>query len=341
MSIRNIAKLTGLSTATVSHAINGTREVSQKNRELISRAIQSTGYKPNMAAKALRQQRSQTVAMLIPTVEPGMSTNTFYMEVLSGAQDALEREGYHLLVATYLDNVPARDEAEAQIKPLQVLQSQWIDGVIFVPNKSSYERMLDSIGDTLPFVLVDRNIPERGCSCVHSDHACAAYEATALLFRNGKHRVGFIGGPEGSFTGSERYRGYRTALEAANLPLDESLVRMTRPYTMQMGYEHARQVIEAGADALFVANHVFALGALRYLQEANLRVPEQVALVTYEDYEWMDVLQPPLTSIRQQPYQMGCLAVGILLKKLKDPTYVEEIVLPTELVLRRSHGDQP
>jgi LacI family transcriptional regulator len=340
MSIRKIAEITGLSTATVSHVINNTRVVSKKNRDLVNKTIIETGYKPNMAAKALRTQRFHTVAMLMPTVEPGMSTNLYFIEVMSGAKDVMEMNGYNLIVSTYLDSsISHNNDVELHVKQLNVLQRLWVDGVILVPNKVSYKKVLENIGDSLPLVLVDRDIPEKNYSCVSSDHVQASFNATDLLIRNNKKRIAYIGGPEDSFTGHDRYEGYVKALAANTLPLDPSLVQMIRPYTVEEGYKSAAKVIEAGADSLFVANHVLTIGVMKYLQEKRIDVPEQVSVITFEDYEWMQAMHPPITSIRQNPYVIGRLAAEILLKRIKNPEYSEHVVLDAEIVIRKSHGN--
>ncbi|WP_308754713.1 LacI family DNA-binding transcriptional regulator [uncultured Anaerotruncus sp.] len=334
-SIREIADLTGLSVATVSHVINGTRKVSQASTDLVMKAIEETGYKPNYAARMLRTQRSNTIAMLIPRVEQGMSTNIFFMDVLSGAKDYFQSIGYSMIVATYSEN---DEDDEQDMRDLQVLKKQWMDGVLVVPNKKKYAHLMKIIESSLPFVLLDRSVTELDCSCVYSDSTKVSREAVELFFRGGKRRIGYIGGSTSFFTGYDRFSGYREGLESCGLPLDDALVVTSGKHTVQAGYLGAQKLVKNGADAIYISNDVQTVGALEFLQSQQLRIPNDVGIIAFEDYEWMTITSPPLTTVRQQPYKMGWLGAQLLHRKLGDPAFNEKIRLDAELVLRDSHG---
>lgn len=334
--IKEIAERTGLSVATVSHVINGTRKVSKASTELVMKAIEETGYKPNYAARMLRTQRSNTIAMLIPRVEQGMSTNIFFMDVLSGAKDYLQSIGYSLIVATYSENDDGDDMQE-----LQVLKKQWVDGVLEVPNKKKHAHIEKILENGLPLVLLDRSLPELNCSNVYSDSLKVSAEAVELLNRCGRRRVGYIGGSVHFFTGYDRFCGYCRGLEKCGLQLDEKLVATSDKHTVQAGYEGAKKLIENGVDAIYVSNDVQTVGVLEYVQSKGLRIPKDLSVVAFEDYEWMAVTSPPLTTVRQQPYEMGWLGAQLLHKELENPEAAETkeaIRLEARLILRGSHG---
>lgn len=176
MSIREIARMTGLSITTVSHAINGTRPVSEKSRRLVEEAIRRTGYRPNLAARALKTQKSNIIALIIPSTEPGNSTNCFFFDVLGGVKDTLQRLGYDLIVSTYSER-----RSDIRLDSVSVLKKSWIDGLLLVPNSrhSRYDELL--AGVDLPTVLLDRRLDGCDLPLVCCDNESAAEQAVGLL----------------------------------------------------------------------------------------------------------------------------------------------------------------
>ena len=335
--IREIAEMTGLSVATVSHVINNTRQVSKRSRELVEKAIEEIGYKPNRAARMLRTQQSKTMAMIIPRVRPGMSTNVFFMDVLSGAKDYLQTKGYNMIVSTYTEE---EGEGTDELRDLEVLKQQWVDGILIVPNKKKQTLFADVMESGIPFVVLDRLVTDIPSPCVCSDNVSAARKAVELLYNSGKRRIGYIGGSPDSFTGHDRYQGYCDGLAECGLTLDETLVSLSQKHTVRSGSEGADQLLEHHADAIFVANDVKAVGVLKALNQRGVRVPEDVGVIGFDDYEWLEISSPPLTTIRQNPYLMGQEGARLLLRHIEDPNCAERIVLDTEIVRRRSHGKE-
>ena len=221
MSIREIARMTGLSITTVSHAINGTRPVSEKSRRLVEEAIRRTGYRPNLAARALKTQKSNIIALIIPSTEPGNSTNCFFFDVLGGVKDTLQRRGYDLIVSTYSER-----RSDIRLDSVSVLKKSWIDGLLLVPNSrhSRYDELL--AGVDLPTVLLDRRLDGCDLPLVCCDNESAAEQAVGLLADSGRARIGYLGGALDLSTAYDRYAGYRRALEKRGLPLDPGLVRL-------------------------------------------------------------------------------------------------------------------
>ena len=302
-SIKEIAERTGLSIATVSHVINGTRKVSDKSKALVMDAIKETGYKPNYAARMLRTRRSDTVAMLIPNVRQGMPTNIFFMDVLSGAKDYL----------------------------------QWIDGFLVVPNKKKTAIVKNILDNNNPIVLLDRAVKDLACPCVYNDTIKISRDVVDVLYQEGRRRIGYIGGSLESFTGFDRWKGYKEGLSACGLKYDEALVGISELHTAANGYEAAERLIENQADAVYVSNDVQAIGVLRYLKEKNIRVPKDVAVIGFENYEWMEICSPRLTTVCQEPYEMGRIGAQMLHRMLEDETYSEKVVLTPKIIFRDSH----
>ncbi|GHV25950.1 LacI family transcriptional regulator [Clostridia bacterium] len=333
MSLKKIATITGLSISTVSHAINGTRAVSQQASAAVLSAAEKIGYRPNIAARMLRTQKSNTIALIIPNGEQNISANYFYMDALMGVRKKLMEAGYELIVSTY------GMVGDKSISALQVLRNQWVDGVILVPSYESDRQISVLEGELgLPFVLLDRRANNYECSCVDSDNEKGAFDAVMLLSSCGRRRIGYIGGGMATSTGRQRYSGYRSALAKLGINYDEALVRLHNSFSVAAGTESAVALIANDADALFAADNAMMLGAVQYLNTTGILIPDQIAVVGYDDYAWMDMMNPPITTVRQPAGQMGYIAAEMILHKLSGIEANEKIVLETSLVLRKSHG---
>lgn len=333
-SIKEIAELTGLSIATVSHVINGTRKVSEKSTDLVMNAIKETGYKPNYAARMLRTRKSDTIAMLIPNVRQGMPTNIFFMDVLSGAKDYLQSVGFNLIIATYSEE---DEDDETDLKNLKVLRDQWIDGFLVVPNKKKTAIIKNIRENQNPLVLLDRAVEGFDCSCVYNDTIRISEEVVSLFAESGRKRIGYIGGSIQSFTGYDRWKGYKKGLEANNMQYEEAIVSISENHTVKNGYESAEKLVNHGVDAIYVSNDVQAIGVMKCLKDKNMKIPKDVALIGFENYEWMEICSPPLTTVGQEPYEMGRIGARLLHKILEEEGYEERIKLEPKIILRESH----
>jgi len=332
VSLKKIAQLTGLSIATVSHALNGTRAVSDESREKILQAAKEVGYKPNIAARTLRIQKSNTIAIIIPSDIGNTNANYFYMDVIMGLRKKMMETNYELIVSTY----DPHGGVEKSLPSAQVLRQHWVDGVIVVPSSHS-QRQIKSIREMgLPYVLLDRRSDDDS-SCVTSDNQKGAADAVRLFAACGKRRIGFIGGT-GTATGRQRYSGYMEALETLGLPIDDSLIRLFSSYSLDQGEQGARWLLASGVDAILAADNVMMMGTLCALKTDGIRIPEEVGVIGFDDFDWMDMLSPPLTTVKQQAYQMGYIAAEVLLRKLSGIDTIEVVVLDTTLVVRESHG---
>ncbi len=327
--------MTGLSIATVSHALNGTRAVSSESRERVVAAAKAVGYRPNLAARMLRTQKSNTIAIIIPSDTNNINANYFYMDVIMGVRRKMNESQYELIVSTY--DPYASGGRNPPI--VQVLQKQWVDGIILVPSADTQKRIKTIQEMNMPYVLLDRRGTEES-SCVTSDNQKGAADAVRLMASCGKKRIGFIGGV-GSTTSRLRYAGYTQAMEELGLQMDETRIFLAPAFSLEVGEKGADQLLKASADAIFAADNVLMIGALRHLKAKNVAIPKEVGIVGFDDFDWMDMLSPPMTTIKQQAYQMGYVAAELLLRKLGGMDSNEVIVLDTSLVIRQSHGVSP
>ncbi len=334
MSIKKIAEMTGLSTATVSHVINASKPVSEENRRKVLEAAKSISYRPNLAAQFLKTQKSNTIAFVIPTEEGNTNANFFYMDILLGIRKKLLETGYDVIVSNY----GLCGDQEKSLRALKVCQKQWVDAVLFVPSSkdSAQIEVLRSMG--VPFVLVDRKVDGGGFSYVGSDNEKGSYDAVSLLASQGRKTIGFIGGNLNVSSGLERYNGYKRALADAGFTYGDEYAQLTEAYSMGRGAECARSLIKSGIDALFISDNTLTMGAVNELKNEGISIPDRISVIGYDNFDWMDLITPPLTTVKQQSYQMGYVAAEMVMRKLSGMDSEERMTLGTELVLRASHG---
>lgn len=333
MSIKTIAQMTGLSITTVSHALNGTRTVSQHSKQLVEEAVKKIGYKPNLAAQMLKTNRSHIIALIIPSTEPNNSTNCFFFDVLNGAREQLHASGYDLMVATY-----SEQEGEKHLANLQVLEKRLVDGVLLVPFDRDAASLTEIRSLGIPIVLVDRRVENCSLPSVYSDNLEGARKVVHLLAQSGRKRIAFLCGNCEFSTSYDRHLGYLQGMRETGLPIDEHLIFINQPYQLDTGRDIAPMLLQNGIDAVFSANNVLLMGILQYFSEHGISVPHDVSVVGFDDYDWMNITPSPVTATFQNPYRMGCEAARLMLETLEGKdTHNRRITLPCELVLRESH----
>ncbi len=333
MSIKRIAEMTGLSITTVSHAINGTRAVSQHSKQLVDEAVKKIGYKPNLAAQMLKTNRSHIIALIIPSTEPNNSTNCFFFDVLNGAREKLHASGYDLMVATY-----SEQEGEKHLANLQVLEKRLVDGVLLVPFDRDVTSLTEIRSLGIPIVLVDRRVENCSLPSVYSDNLEGARKAVHLLAQNGRKRIAFLCGNCEFSTSYDRHLGFLKGMEEAEIPIDENLVFIDLPYQLETGRSIAEVLLKNKIDAVFSANNVLLMGLLQYFNENGISVPQDISVVGFDDYDWMNIASCPITATFQDPYHMGCEAARLMLETLEGKdTHNQRMALPCELILRESH----
>lgn len=331
ISIKDVALRAGVSTTTVSHVINNTRFVAEETRTRVDHAMKELDYRPNSAARSLRSQKSKIIGLLVPVLASDTS-NFFFMTVAQGIESVLKKNGYHLIFSNSNENL--EDEKE-QIK---LLNSQQIDGLIIAPTADEHSYLNEVINDSYPVVIIDRRPIGYRRDCVLADGFKGAYEAVSLLIHRGHRRIAILTGELGLTTSDERYEGYQTALKDNGIEFDESLVRIGTA-TFESGYQLTAKMLESssGITALFVTNNVLTMGAIGFLQDQDIKVPEELAVIGFDDYEWTKITKPPLSVIKQPPFELGEKAAQIILKKIRKPSLeYKEYRLPAKLVLRGS-----
>ncbi|TWD82334.1 LacI family transcriptional regulator [Kribbella amoyensis] len=307
-TISDVAALAGVSTATVSRALNGKATVDPELAARVRKAAGELGYRPNGPARNLRRQEAAVVALIISDVE-----NPFWTAVARGVEDVAHEVGYSVVLCN------SDESADKESRYVDVAIQERVAGVILSPtgSTSSVEKLA---ARGTAFVAVDRPLPHES-DVVLVDTRAAARQATEHLIAQGYERVGCVTGPAGVRTADDRLAGYRDALRAAKRRSTAKLVRRTE-YKAAGAHKAARELLEQAEppDALLVANSAMAVGVLQALQEHGVRLGREVGLVSFDDAPWAALIDPPLSVVAQPAYEIGTVAARLLLARITDST---------------------
>lgn len=325
-TMKDVAKEAGVSIATVSRFINGER-VSKKTQKRITKAIEILGYQPNQVARSLKTNRTMTVGFVVADFGP------FFMEVAKSIEEVLNKYGYNLIVCN------SDEDLEREQKRVKMLCQKQVDGLIIVPTSSeaNYLSKVQQMG--IPIILVDRLVKNLKADCVLVDNVNGAYKAVEHLVTQGYKRIGLINGRQEVTTGEERYKGYLRVLEDYHLKVDEKLIK-TGNFTNESGYELMKELMKLPEppEAVFVANYYMTIGAMMAIKEMDLKVPEDIALVGFDDMELTQLTTPPLTAVVQPMHKIGKAVAELLYKRISNnnENFPELYRLKPKLLVRGS-----
>ncbi|MEU3556067.1 LacI family DNA-binding transcriptional regulator [Streptomyces fragilis] len=330
-TIKTVAARAGVGRTTVSRVLNGSELVSADARERVLRAIKELNYVPNSVARGLVTSRTEAVALVIPESESRLGSEPFFAALIRGVSGALTE------TRTQLQLVLVRDQLERDQLTTSIVTRR-VDGVLLVSVRAQ-ERvaaMLEEMG--LPTVLAGRRGEDERLSYVTSDNIGGATAAVEHLVRGGRERVATITGDLDMDVGRSRLAGWRRAHELAGREADESLVE-PGDFSEEGGRRAMRSLLERAPelDAVFAASDLMAVGALAELRAHGRRVPEDVAVVGFEDSVLARHTNPPLSTVRQPVEEVGRTMARILLDEIAEGgARRQQVTLPTELVVRES-----
>ena len=329
-TIHDVAKRAGVGSITVSRVINNSGYISSETRERIQKAIDELGYVPNTLARSLRSRRTNTVALIVTDI-----TNPFFTTLARGVEDAANEAGYTVIFCN-TDESAAKEE-----KYLNVLLQKQVDGLLLVPTQRSVNSIHQILKHGTPVVVLDRRIPEVDVDSVRCDSLDGAYKLTKYLVSLGHRQIAIMSGAVGVSTADDRVAGYRKALEEDGIAISDRYI-LRGEFTSDSGYSMTEQAINLPLrpTALIAANNFITIGAMKALQEAEMEVPEDMALAGFDDLPPAIVTFPFFTVVSQPAYEMGTQAMQLLLKRLsaKEVVAFQEVILPTQLIVRRSSG---
>ncbi|MDQ3869991.1 MAG: LacI family transcriptional regulator [Chloroflexota bacterium] len=327
-TISDVARRAGVSTMTVSRAINRSGNVSPHTRARVERAVDELGYVPNALARQLRSSRTKTLALVLSDI-----TNPFFTTIARGVEDAARKRDFGVMYCN-------TDESEQEeIEYLQVLIERRIDGVLLVPSSTSGASVRLLREHEVPVVVLDRRVRARRVDTVRCDSVGGASLLVRHLLELGHRRIGILTGRRTVSTSVDRVTGCQRALAEAGLELDRRLVHYGE-FNQAAGFRMAQRLLATSPPptAIFAANNFIAFGAIRALREAGLRVPDDMSVVAFDDLppEW--AIDPFLTVVAQPAYEIGQRGAELLLGRLAhdDASEPSTMVLPSKLIVRRS-----
>jgi DNA-binding LacI/PurR family transcriptional regulator len=301
-TIYDVARLAGVSTATVSRSLNGTGQIAPGTRAAIDAAVEQLGYRPNTIARSLVTKSTQTIALLLPDI-----TNPFYAALVSGIQQRALEAGYTTLLCT-TEGDPEREEQYLSLLRAKQVDGVLVDGLVLPP-----DRVARFVADGFPIVCLDRDVDSAAVPLVQVDNRLGARLATEHLLSLGHARVAHVAGAPELGISEERVAGYREALAEAEIEPDPALV-VVGSFTLEGGYEAAKSLLAGGSPtAIFAANDLSAIGVINAIVESGRRVPADVSVVGFDDLLLSAYTTPPLTTIHQPALAIAERAMQLLL----------------------------
>lgn len=336
-SLKDIALKAGVSTALVSYVLNGKEKESRVGQEIagkIRQIAQELHYQPNHLAKSLRSGKTHTIGLIIADI-----SNPFFASIARVVEDEAKRNGYTVIIGSSDEN------ADNSRDLLNVLINRQVDGFIIVSAEDSAGQIRELNEKRIPFVLLDRYFPDIATDYVSTDHYKAAYDAGNHLITNGYRHIGMIAYKSPMFHMQERIRGYQDALKDNKIAFQKSSLKKVRFTHMETEVKAAiDELTQMGrpVDALIFATYGLAINGLKYINERQLRVPDDLAIVSFGQAEVFDLYYCPITYLKQPIGLLGQTAVGLLIDKLKNRSKgPAQILMNAELVTRASSKTKP
>ena len=326
-TIKDVAKLAGVSIATVSHVINNTRFVSEEAKQKIFDAMKELAYKPNAVARSLRKKESRIIGLILPD-----NTNPYFAEIAWSIEYASRNMGYSVILCNS-DGDVAKESSY-----IDVLLENQVDGVILVAAGESTANFLKLQERNIPTVMVDRDSPNVNIDSIQIDNALYGQMATDHLIELGHKKIACITGPREVTPSFDRVDGYKKALKQHNIPVNEDYI-VRGDFKPQGGYLAASKLLGLGIPptAIFTCNDLMAFGVIHAASEVGINIPDKLSLVGFDDIYLSTYSNPQLTTIKQPRLEMGEDAVHFLTLRMKDHEKLSrKIVLNASLVIRSS-----
>ncbi|MFC3115696.1 LacI family DNA-binding transcriptional regulator [Cellvibrio fontiphilus] len=328
-NIRDVARLAGVSVATVSRALSNPEKVSDDSLDKVHKAIAQVGYRPNMLARNFRSARAYAVVVLVPDI-----ANPFYSLFIRALEDRAQQKGYAVLLGD------TRGTPEREMEYIRRVETRLADGIVQL--RPSSEKSQNNIPPDIPCV--------NACGCEYTtgpairiDNRAAAKTMVNYLISLGHKRIGVISGLKDNPHAIDRLEGYKEALAEAGIPFEKDLIA-EGDFTMWSGLNAAFQFcnMKVRPTAIFSMNDEMAIGAMQTLKNQGIRIPEDMSVTGFDDIAYAKYSDPSLTTISQPAEEMGKMAMDMLLKVIEgEPLSQRECVLPTEFIIRKSTGPAP
>lgn len=332
LTLEEIARKAGVSRSTVSRVINNQPNVRDEVRDRVMRVVEQTGYHPNIAARSLASQRTNVIGLVIPRSVLNFFTDPYFPRLTQGVAEACNRYDYTLSLFLF-----HTEDDERKLFP-RITRRGMVDGVIIQATYAAHELFEQLHAGDVPFVVAGRPIDDVQSSYVDVDNIAGSLVAVRHLIHQNCKRIAHISGPFVTTAGLDRLEGYKQALSESGFTIDKNLI-MEGDFSEISGYYCTQRLLPSRPDAIFIASDIMAIGALRAIREARLTVPDDIAIVSFDDVPPATQANPRLTTVRQPIRRMGIKLVETLVDIMDnggEPP--RRVIFGTELVVRESCG---
>ncbi len=336
VSLKDIAKAAGVSTALVSYVLTNKEKEARVGKEIagkIREIARKLNYQPNHIARSLKSGRSYTIGLVVADI-----SNPFFANIARTIEDEAKRNNYTVIFGSSDEN------ADKSWDLINVLLNRQVDGLIMTPTEGSEQQIKQLKERNMPFVLIDRYFPGIPTNNISINNFESAYHAVTHLAKKGRQRIGMIMYKTALHHINERKRGYLEALRDHKLPEKHNLLKLARYSNIREDVHKAIDELRSGrkpADAIFFATNSLALEGLKYMNQLGIRIPEEMAIVSFDEAEAFDLFYSPVTYVQQPILDMGKESVRVLLEQINDPKKaVDHLFIDTKLVVRKSCGSR-
>lgn len=331
VTIKEVAKLAGVSPSTVSRVIANHPRISEETSKRVREVMEELGYHPNVMAKSLVSKTTRTIAVVLPRPAEELLLNFFFYELIRGVLAQLTRAGYDMLMAG------GSNEQEELETVKRLVHSGRVDGMLLLYSRTSDPVIRFLRKENVPFVLLGRSLDFDDVPSVDNDNVQAAYDATKHLIAQGQRQIGFVSGSHKLAMTQDRMAGYTKALAEAGLPFKEGWV-VEGEFLLESGYRAMASIMSQPEPptALVVIDDVVAFGVLKGLTELGYRIPQDVAIVSFNNIALTELTMPPITSVDVGTYQLGYTASQMVLRMIQQVEITTRQIIPHRLVVRES-----
>ncbi len=330
--MRDLADLLGLSVTTVSRVLNNQTikyRIGEATTRRVIEAANEYNFIPNKLARGLKLEKTETLGLIIPDIG-----NPFFADIAQSIERQARSKGYSLILCD------SGDDYLVEKGLIDLLLSHRVDGIIIAPVGTNYDSIRQTYKAGVPIIVIDRCSPDEGLPFITSDNYQGGYDAVNYLVSMGHRKIACIQGIPESPPNTERVRGFRDALVANNIPIDESVI-VGDDYTTENGYMQTRILfsMDDPPTAIFALSNMISLGVIKASSEMGMKIPEHLSLISFDEQPYSAYLGTPMTTVGQKKSEMGQLAVDVLLKYISNKDYRKKtvhILLKTNLIVRDS-----
>lgn len=310
ITIKEVAKKAGVSTATVSRVLNNNYPVSDEARERVYTVIKELNYSPNAIARSLKNNKTNLIGFVV-----GDISNPYFMKIARVIEDDMRARGYNIIMAV------THEDEELEKKLLKVLFEKRVDSVVIAPSGSNIEELLNFINSGVNVIAIDRKVEGLNIDTVIEDNFDAAYDLTELLIKSGHKKIAIVNGRLDVTTGAERSKGFKSAMNNNNIPIIDEYLLYGNFDEEKAYFEVKKLLMKENVEkptAIFATNNKMAEGAMVAIQELGYKIPEDISMVSYGELSAPELVEPRLTVVQQDAYAIGRKVSNILIEKAEN-----------------------